>query len=156
MPLDPPGPEDTTTRRGMLLGVGLVGIAGTLTACGGSKSDSGSAASSAPGSGAPPAPTTDAGGKALAKTSEIPVGGGKIFKDEKVVVTQPKQGEFKAFSAVCTHRGCTVGAVSDGKIQCPCHGSAFNVADGSVANGPAAKPLSPKTVAVENGEIKLA
>jgi Rieske Fe-S protein len=146
MPLDPSRPE--STRRGMLLGVGLVGVAGTLAACGGSKDDSS-------GSGSDPGSKSDSGG-GLAKTSEIPVGGGKIFKDQKVVVTQPKQGEFKAFSATCTHRGCTVGSVSDGKIHCPCHGSAFNVTDGSVANGPAAKPLPSQNVTVANGEIKLA
>jgi Rieske Fe-S protein len=131
----------------MLLGVGLVGLAGTLSACGGSKDDSSSDSSKGGG---------DSGsGGALGKSSDIPVGGGKIFKSEKVVVTQPQQGEFKAFSAVCTHRGCTVDSISGGKIHCPCHGSAFNVTDGSVANGPAAKPLPAKTVTVQNGELKL-
>jgi Rieske Fe-S protein len=148
MPLDPSPSE--STRRGVLLGVGLVGVAGTLTACGGSKDDS-SDSSSSQGTKS----DSDSGGGGLAKTSEIPVGGGKIFKDKKVVVTQPKQGEFKAFSATCTHRGCTVGSVSDGKIHCPCHGSAFNVTDGSVANGPAEKPLPSKNVTVANDEIKL-
>jgi nitrite reductase/ring-hydroxylating ferredoxin subunit len=123
----------------VLLGVGLVGIAGTLSACGGSKYDS-----------------KTASGGALAKTSDIPVGGGKIFKDDKVVVTQPKQGEIKAFTAVCTHKGCTVGSVSDGEIHCPCHGSSFSAVDGSVTHGPASKPLAAKNVTVTNGEIKLA
>jgi Rieske Fe-S protein len=148
MPFDPSTSGPQATRRGMLVGVGVIGLAGTLTACGGSKDDSAS------GDG------KDSGGKdsggGLGKTSDIPVGGGKIFKSEKVVVTQPKQGEFKAFSAVCTHRGCTVGSVSDGKIHCPCHGSAFNVTDGSVASGPADKPLPAKNVTVSNGELKLA
>jgi nitrite reductase/ring-hydroxylating ferredoxin subunit len=151
MPLDPSPPAPESTRRGMLLGVSLAGIAGTLTACGGSKADSGSASSGAPGGGQAQA----AGGGTLGSAGDIPVGGGKIFKDQKVVVTQPKQGEFKAFSAVCTHLGCTVDSVSGGKIRCPCHGSAFNVADGSVANGPADKPLGSKTVTVLNGQIKL-
>jgi Rieske Fe-S protein len=146
MPFDPSTPGPESTRRGMLVGIGLVGLAGTLTACGGSKDDSSAAASQG------------GGGKSsgsLGKTSDIPVGGGKIFQDEKVVVTQPKQGEFKAFSAICTHRGCTVGSVSGGQIHCPCHGSAFNVTDGSVANGPADKPLPSKTITVSNGELKL-
>jgi Rieske Fe-S protein len=142
MPFDPSKSEPESTRRGMLVGVGLVGVAGTLSACGGAKDDSSGDASK-----------SDGGG--LGKTSDIPVGGGKIFKSEKVVVTQPKEGDFKAFSAVCTHRGCTVGSVSGGKIHCPCHGSAFNVTDGSVANGPADKPLPAKTVSVQNGELKL-
>lgn len=148
MPFDPSKPESESTRRGMLLGVGLVGLAGTLSACG-SKDASGDSSGASSGSG------DQGSGGSLGKASDIPVGGGKIFKSEKVVVTQPKQGDFKAFSATCTHRGCTVGSVSDGKIHCPCHGSAFNVTDGSVANGPAAKPLPSKTVTVQNGELKL-
>jgi Rieske Fe-S protein len=144
MPLDPMTQERSSTRRGVLLGVGLVGIAGTLTACGGSDDDSGATSAGAK------------GGEAMGKASDIPVGGGKVFKDEKVVVTQPKQGDFKAFSAVCTHRGCTVASVSDGKIHCPCHGSAFNVSDGSVANGPARKALPARSVSVQGDELKLA
>jgi Rieske Fe-S protein len=146
MPFDPSNPEPASTRRGVILGVGLVGLAGTLTACGGSKDDS---------SGDSSGGSSGSGDGSLGKTSDIPVGGGKIFKSEKVVVTQPKQGDFKAFSAVCTHRGCTVGSVSDGRIHCPCHGSAFSVNDGSVMNGPAGKPLPAKTVTVQNGELKL-
>jgi Rieske Fe-S protein len=149
MPFDPSKPEPESTRRGMLLGVGLVGLAGTLSACGGSKDDS-SADPSQGSSG-----QGNAGSGFLGKAADIPVGGGKIFESEKVVVTQPKQGEFKAFSATCTHRGCTVGSISGGKIHCPCHGSAFNVTDGAVANGPAAKSLTSKTVSVQNGELKL-
>ncbi|WP_369238805.1 Rieske (2Fe-2S) protein [Streptomyces sp. R21] len=95
-------------------------------------------------------------GQELAKTADIPVGGGKIFKKEKVVVTQPKKGEFKAFSAVCTHQGCTVGSVSDGIIECPCHHSKYRVADGSVAGGPAPKPLPAKEIKVKGNSINLA
>lgn len=95
-------------------------------------------------------------GQEIAKTSDIPVGGGKIFKDEKVVVTQPKKGDFKAFSAVCTHQGCTVGSVSDGIIECPCHHSKYRVADGSVAGGPAPKPLPAKEITVKGNSITLA
>jgi Rieske Fe-S protein len=146
MPFDSSKLEINSTRRGMLLGVGLVGLAGTLSACGGSNDDSSASSTGAGGQGS---------GGVLGKTTDIPVGGGKIFKSEKVVVTQPTQGQFKAFSATCTHEGCTVGSVSGGKIHCPCHGSAYNVSDGSVANGPAEKPLPPKTVTVQNGELKL-
>ena len=73
----------------------------------------------------------------LTTTSEIPVGGGTIFADEQVVVTQPTEGEFKAFTAVCTHQGCHVSSVSDGTINCACHGSQFSIDDGSVEPGPA-------------------
>jgi len=95
-------------------------------------------------------------GQELSKTSDIPVGGGKIFADEKVVVTQPTKDDFKAFSAICTHQGCTVGTVADGLIQCPCHGSEFRIADGSVARGPAAKALPAEQITVVGGAIRLA
>jgi Rieske Fe-S protein len=92
-------------------------------------------------------------GGALATTDEVPVGGGTVFQKEKIVVTQPTEGDFKAFTAVCTHQGCTVGAVNGDTIQCNCHGSQYNAADGKVKKGPAAKPLAPKKVTVEGNEI---
>ncbi|MEV1022733.1 Rieske (2Fe-2S) protein [Streptomyces sp. NPDC050264] len=92
---------------------------------------------------------------ALAKTSDIPVGGGKVFADKKVVVTQPVQGDFKAFSAVCTHQGCTVESVSGGTINCPCHGSKYRIADATVAGGPAPRPLPPRKITVSGKSISL-
>lgn len=157
------------TRRGVVAAAGGVGLAAVLAACGDSGSDTSDGAApttAAPGTtGTSPAESpsasatgsaTTGGGTALAKTSEIPVGGGKIFADQKVVVTQPQAGQFKAFSAVCTHRGCTVSGVSGGTIDCACHGSKFNVADGSVAHGPATTPLPEKQVTVSGDEVTLA
>jgi Rieske Fe-S protein len=71
-------------------------------------------------------------------------------------VTQPAAGTFAAFSAICTHQGCAVDAVDGGTINCPCHGSKFKIADGSVANGPASQALEKKKVTVANGKITLA
>ncbi len=150
-----------TTRRAMVMGAGGVGVAALLTACGGGSGEpAGTGASTAasapqanPSSGA--ASEGAGGGGVLAKTADIPEGGGKVFKAEKVVVTQPKAGEFKAFSSVCPHRGCDVASISGGTINCPCHGSKFNISDGSVTNGPADKPLPEKTIKVENGSITL-
>ncbi|MFD8424622.1 Rieske (2Fe-2S) protein [Streptomyces sp. NPDC059466] len=96
------------------------------------------------------------GGTELAATSDIPVGGGKIFKDRKIVVTQPTKDEFKAFSAVCTHQGCTVSTVADGTIDCPCHGSKFRITDASVVAGPASTPLPAERITVEGNSIRLA
>ncbi|WP_369218151.1 Rieske (2Fe-2S) protein [Streptomyces flavofungini] len=101
------------------------------------------------GTGKPPA------GPELAKTSEIPVGGGKVIKDRKIVVTQPERDDFKAFSAVCTHAGCTVSEVADGTINCPCHGSRYRVADASVESGPAPRPLPPQKITVTGNSIIL-
>lgn len=136
------------SRRGLLIGAGLAGVAGLAAACGGSSGGGDSADGGGGGGGA--------GGGALASTGDIPVGGGKVFESEKVVVTQPTQGEFKAFSATCTHRGCTVGSVSGGTINCPCHGSKFKISDGSVARPPADKPLEEKKITVQGGKISLA
>ncbi|MFG6202241.1 Rieske (2Fe-2S) protein [Nonomuraea sp. JJY05] len=138
----------------MFASVGAGGLALALTACGGG-TDTAQPAGAASESSAPQSGAPQAGG-ALAKTADIPVGGGTIFKDQKIVVTQPTSGEFKAFSAVCTHNGCTVGSVSDGVIVCPCHNSKFAIADGSVKDGPADKPLPAQQIKVEGDQITLA
>jgi Rieske Fe-S protein len=135
-------------RRQTLAGVATVGLGlPVLAACGGDDSstatDTGSGG--AGGSGGP-----------LASTSDIEVGGGTIFGDQQVVVTQPTAGEFKCFTAVCTHQGCIVNSVADGQIQCKCHGSAFSIEDGSVTHPPATKPLAEQAITVEGDSITLA
>ena len=122
------------------------GIAGSQPAAPSSSSAS-SAAPAGSGSGAAAAPA------ALASTSDIPVGGGKILATQKIVLTQPKSGEFHGFSAVCTHAGCTVGSVSGGTINCPCHGSRFNISTGAVVNGPATSPLPAVNIKVQGTSI---
>jgi Rieske Fe-S protein len=94
-----------------------------------------------------------AGPAALTTTSAVPVGGGKILAAQKIVITQPQSGEFRGFSAVCTHQGCIVGTVSGGTINCPCHGSRFSIANGSVVNGPAASPLPAVGIKVQGTSI---
>jgi Rieske Fe-S protein len=93
------------------------------------------------------------GAAVLAKTSDVPVGGGTVLTDKKIVITQPQSGTFHAFTAVCTHAGCTVGSVSSGTINCPCHGSRFNINNGSVVNGPAASPLAAVNIKVQGTSI---
>ncbi len=107
---------------------------------------------------APASASSGAGGSAagaLAATSDIPVGGGKIFDTQLTVVTQPTAGEFKAFSAVCTHMGCTVSQIADGRIDCPCHGSEYSITDGAVLAGPAPRPLPAKTIKITGDSIFL-
>ena len=160
------------SRRAVLRGAATAGLAGIcaplLAACGGSD-DAGSTPSASGSSSAPPAPTSSAptsapssagsstppagGGAVLGPVSDVPVGGGKVFADAKVVVTQPTAGQYKGFTAICTHQQNPVGSVEDGKIVCPFHGSKFNIADGSVANGPAREPLASVAVSVEGGNL---
>jgi Rieske Fe-S protein len=147
------------SRRNVLTGLAATGVAvPILAACGnsGGSGGTGTVASSAP------APSTPAGGgNAPApagggiKTSEIPVGGGKIFAGQQIVVTQPKAGEFKAFSAICTHQGCPVSKVEGGTIDCPCHFSRFSIVDGSVKDGPAPSPLPEKNVTVTGDTLTV-
>jgi nitrite reductase/ring-hydroxylating ferredoxin subunit len=113
-----------------------------------SASPSASASASPTESAAPPV-------DALAKISDIPVGGGKIFEDKKIVVTQPAAGTIKAFSAVCTHQGCLVSQVEK-TIDCLCHNSKFSITDGSVVNPPASSPLAAVKVTVTGDSIVLA
>jgi Rieske Fe-S protein len=94
-------------------------------------------------------------GAILAKTKSIPLRGGKIIKG-KYVVTQPKKGVYRCFTAKCTHQGCTVATISGGKINCPCHGSQFSITDGHVVRGPATRALTKKKIKVSKGVIRLA
>ena len=124
----------------VVAGAAVAGTAG-LTACGAAEDAVQNVASSAAS-----AASSAAGG--LIQAADIPVGGGKVFEDLKVVVTQPTAGDYKAFTAVCTHQGCTVGGVADNVITCPCHGSTFDAATGAVTQGPATRPLDAKSVTV--------
>jgi Rieske Fe-S protein len=158
-------PDTGPDRRTVLAAATLSGLALPLIAgCGdairrsaaGAGAPSGRAPNSSAPSGSAPSSSASSGGRPLGPTSEVPVGGGHIFTVQQVVVTQPKAGEFKAFSAVCTHQGCLVSSVADGQIRCPCHGSSFSATDGSVVGGPAPAPLPAERIKVSGGTISLA
>ena len=149
-----------SSRRTVLACAGAA-CAAVLAGCSKYNSNSGGIAGSQP---APPSSSpaaapagsgsgAAAGPAALASTADIPVGGGKILAAKKIVITQPKSGEFHGFSAVCTHAGCIVGTVSGGTINCPCHGSRFSITNGSVVNGPATSPLPPVDIKVQGTSI---
>ncbi|MFI2781918.1 Rieske (2Fe-2S) protein [Streptomyces sp. ALB3] len=129
-------------RRRTVLTAGAAALA---AGCGSSEGGGG-------GESSPPA----SGNTELTRTPDIPEGGGTIFKDRRIVVTQPAAGEFRAFSAVCTHAGCVVSAVADGTIDCACHGSRFSIEDGAVERGPATRPLPAERITVEGESIRLA
>lgn len=74
--------------------------------------------------------------------------------DKQVVITQPSKGDYLAFSALCTHQGCTVANVTDNTIVCPCHGSEFSAENGEVLGGPATTPLAAVPIEVDGTEIR--
>lgn len=172
-----PQDEPRTTRRGVLLGVGLAGLGGVLAGCStqavpydadesgqlpgeqSSPSASMMGTTSANGgmgnSGSGMSSGEMSGGKVLGEAKEVPLGGGIVYTAARVVVTQPAKGKYHAFSAVCTHVGCIVNKVASGTIDCPCHGSTFRVTDGSVVTGPADSPLPKKKIKVEGGKVVL-
>ena len=128
------------TRRSVVGGAVALGVgAPLLAACG--SDDGGSSDAQAPDP-----------GTVLTTTADVPVGGGVILAKEGLVVTQPEQGMFKAFSSKCTHQGCQVTKVSS-TIDCPCHKSKFSITDGSPESGPANSPLPETAVRVDGNNV---
>jgi Rieske Fe-S protein len=157
---DPHGP----TRRTVLRAAGLAALAGggaaALAAC---SSDAGTAAPAASSAAAPsggasssaPAASSSASapaGPASVAAADVPVGGGVVLKDANYVITQPKKGQYKAFSKICTHMGCPVAEVTK-TIDCHCHGSKYSIEDGSVVNPPATKGLAESPVTVSGDKV---
>lgn len=157
-------------RRGVLKAAGLVAGVGALAACSsppvvpeqaatpagsptGSSSSSGSSTPATTSGTTTTATSAAAGGT---PTSEIPVGGGTVYADSKTVVTQPEAGTFKAFDSTCPHKGCAVAKVADGRIDCPCHGSQFDISTGDRVAGPAEQGLAPKTITVDGDSFTIA
>jgi Rieske Fe-S protein len=139
------------SRRGVLTGsvVALVGaVAGFVV---GRRSAAGAPAGSSVANAYGTAPS--ASGRRLIALDELPAGGGVVLRDPGVVLTRSPSGEVHAFSATCTHQGCTVDRVAAGTIDCPCHGSRFDALTGAVQAGPATRPLPPVPVQVRDGGI---
>ena len=140
------------SRRKALVSTGISLAASTIAGCATyGKPPAAPAAEAAPTPDTAAAPAA-AQVQAIARTADIPVGSGVIVDD--VVITQPAEGKFNGFSAVCTHAGCTVAEVVGASINCPCHGSSFNL-DGTVAKGPASRPLDAKGIVVQGDSIAL-
>jgi Rieske Fe-S protein len=147
--------EFPISRQKVLLGAGLGLVTAVVAACSTYGKKPEAAGESSTTTAAPPASGGTAAAPAanvIAKTADVPVGSGVIV--DKVVVTQPTAGVFKGFSSTCTHKGCAVDKIADGTIDCPCHGSKFNL-DGSVAKGPATTPLEAQAVTVQGDSIVL-
>jgi Rieske Fe-S protein len=146
--------SSTGNRRELFRSIGIValgtGSAAVLGACSGPEAGNGAGNGSGGGGASAPA----SGGPQTIAKADVPQGGGVIRGG--FVVTQPNAGEFKAFSSTCTHKGCPVSEIAGGSINCNCHGSKFSIADGSVVNGPAEKPLGAATVTASGDNLEVA
>jgi len=96
-------------------------------------------------------------GTELAELADIPIGGsvGVQVGGSAILVSQPTEGEAKAFSAICRHQGCVV-AAAGASFDCPCHGSRYDAATGEVLNGPSTLPLVTIEVKVDDGRVVVA
>jgi nitrite reductase/ring-hydroxylating ferredoxin subunit len=140
-------------RRTVLQVSGVIAVGGVLAACGGGSGSGESGASTGTASGSAN-PSGD--GAAIALVGDVPVGGGVVNDEVAIVVTQPTDGSFKAFTAVCPHQGCLVSEVVDNEIICPCHDSRFSALDGAVLQGPATEGLAAASVVVQGDSVVLA
>ncbi|MFI1967604.1 FeS-binding protein [Streptomyces cinnamoneus] len=130
----------SASRRTVLRGAALAGVAGLgASACSGGAGAKGPAVPTAP---------VD-----LGAAGEVPVGGARLYREQRLIVAQPVEGQYKAFSAVCTHAGCVVDKIEDGKVNCPCHGSKFDAQTGKVLQGPAGAPLPSVPVKADGGKL---
>ncbi len=129
-------------RRRAITTTATLGVAlPLLAACGGGEA-------SDPGGASAPA------GEPFATTADVPVGGGRIFPDAGVIVTQPEEGTFRGFKNACSHQGCPLAEVTE-TINCSCHGSRFDL-EGTVLNGPATSDLAGQELDVQGEDISLA
>jgi len=90
-----------------------------------------------------------------AKLSEVPPNTGKIFKfgNKPGILVHTASGEFKAFSAVCTHLECIVQYRDDTKqIWCACHNGQYNLS-GKNIGGPPPRPLEEYKVNTRGDDV---
>ncbi|MEU2433380.1 Rieske (2Fe-2S) protein [Streptomyces sp. NPDC007861] len=129
-------------RRTVLKGVALAGAAGLGAAACSTESKLGHAQV--------PTPTAPVD---LGAADAVPVGGTRLYREQRLVVYRPAEGEYRAFSAQCTHAGCVLDTVEGTEGNCPCHGSRFDVTTGEAVRGPATVPLPEVPVTVEGGKL---
>ncbi|MGW2276988.1 Rieske (2Fe-2S) protein [Streptomyces sp. NPDC001770] len=130
------------TRRTVLKGAALAGAAGLGAAACSTESKLGHAQT--------PTPTAPVD---LGAADAVPVGGSKLYREQRLLVTCPAKGQYKAFSAQCTHAGCVLAKIEKNEGHCPCHGSIFDTTTGEVIQGPATVPLPAVPVSAEGGRL---
>ena len=97
-------------------------------------------------------------GKAIIAEKKLKPNSAVVFADAKTevprVVVRLASGDLVMYSAVCTHKGCTVGYKADEQhLVCPCHNSTYSPLSGDVVSGPADKPLAKLSVKIKEGKV---
>lgn len=135
-------PVMLSRRTVLVAGIAVAGTAG-LAAIAGCSAKSSSAST-----------PRSSGPEVLATVASIPVGDAvsATLDGKPILISQPTAGDIVAFTAICTHQGCTV-APAGKEFHCPCHGSVYNAATGAVIQGPAPKPLAAIPVKVAGGNV---
>ena len=152
--------EVTAVDRRTLLRAACAGCAALgLAACGGGSS------SASPAQASPDVTTSTGSGssragskKVIAKLADIPVGGSASAKSpagKPLLLARPTATTVVAFSAICTHQGCTVEPAGN-HFGCPCHDSVYDAFTGKNISGPAPRPLSPFAVAISGEDVVAA
>ncbi|WP_069811895.1 Rieske (2Fe-2S) protein [Streptomyces sp. TP-A0874] len=142
-------PDRPAPRRTVLCSAALAGVAGlTGAAISGCAPETGSdGAGGGRRAASPTAPVE------LGEAEDVPVGGAKLYAEARILVSRPAADEYRAFSALCTHRGCVLSAVKVAEAVCGCHGSRFAVDTGKVLAGPAVEELPRVPVRVDSGKL---
>jgi nitrite reductase/ring-hydroxylating ferredoxin subunit len=162
-PLGTPVPAPLGTRRDFCVAacqaLSLGAIAATLQACGGGSSPNEPSGNfDAPGlpslnaAVANGAATLSVDGTVLSST-----GGAAMVTSGlgTLLVVRTDATSVSAYSATCTHQQCTINGFTENVFQCPCHGSRFSPANGSVLRGPATAPLRRFNATLANGVVSI-
>jgi Rieske Fe-S protein len=96
--------------------------------------------------------------KPVALTSDIPVGGTRIFHypeaRDNCLLVRIDEKRFVAYSQKCTHLSCAViYSAEEKRLECPCHEGYFSLDDGHVTQGPPPRPLPKIALEIEDGRI---
>ncbi|HSU70846.1 MAG TPA: Rieske (2Fe-2S) protein [Micrococcaceae bacterium] len=141
-------PDTPLTRRRLMVAGTAAGSLAALAACAPATTPAAPAAAAPPPTGGTPV--------RVGKLSDVAVGGTASGRanGKSVLLFRPDQTTVLAYSAVCPHAACTVAAMSQ-EFDCPCHGSTFRPADGSVISGPARRPLTRFAAAIDGEWITV-
>ena len=144
------------TRRAVLAGGAAAAGVTALVGCGSTARRTGAGTAGGSSAGSPGAMTSP--GTVLAELASIPVGqaaAASLPDGQPIVVARPTATTAAAFSAICTHMGCTVNPAGT-QLHCPCHGSVYNATTGAVIHGPAPRALPAVPVRVAGGRVVTA